>query len=479
MTNHSQEFKSARNWYWWLWLSPAVTIPTLVFTYLAGWNYDIRHLICPSGSCIGLIKDTIPILILIIISSLWHLILLNPARNKEHALIRWHGYQMFFLAGIRTIVPIILMLTVGDEEGLLYAVPVLIIIWLVGNIWGQRQASKGKCSFKDWFEKKDESAQSEIPVRTSPAKIENLETLTEIIRFSENPRERESAANTLIELGVVEYFDGTPVEQIQDTTTQPTTSSKFGLWVVGAIGVLLVFCFAVSIINTINRANYQTRILGTQRVRLTATAALAPSSIGTIQTELERAKSWPVIISDSFDLNENSWETGYHEDDSVILNSAVQDGVYRIEATSKQNFVWWDLLPTDPVSDFYLSVDARKPEGSFFTNYGLIFRESNSNFYTFKTNGSSGVYINIFFASRWASLKGNQSWGKITTDGDFTRLSVLAKDDHFYFFANDEFIGQITHHQLKSGRVGIIIEGVYLADQLNTFEFDNFELRAP
>ena len=471
------ENKKARNWYWWLWLSPAVTIPTLLILYLSGWKYQITKLVCPNRPCVNLIEDAIPVILLIILSSLWHLFLLIPARNQENPFVRWHGFQMFFLVGIRTLVPTLSVLYSGDEEGVIYAVPVLIIVWLVGNIWGQRQAARGKCSFKDWFEKKDESVLSEPTIKLPLATIQDLGTLKKIIRFSDDPRERKSATNALVELGVVEYFDGTPVERAP-ASIQPTTRSKSGLWVVGAISVLLLLCFVISLINAISRANYQARALETQQVRLTATAAVAPSSMKTIQAELERAQNWPVVISYSFDSNKKGWAIGHQENDSVSLDSAIQEGVYRIDATAKQDFIWWELSPTDPVSDFYLSVDAQKPKGSFFATFGLIFRESGSNFYAFRTNGSGGVYVNIFIADRWESLKGNRPWEQIITNGEFTRLSVLAKGNHFFFFANDEFIGQSIHHQLKSGRVGIIIEGVDLVEQ-NIFEFDNFELRAP
>jgi hypothetical protein len=476
MSDFSQEFKRAQSWYWWLWLSPTVTIPTLVIIYLIGWNRGLSHLICPSRSCPSLLENSIPIIFLILISGLWHLVLLIPARSKDSAFVRGHGFQMLFLAGIRTLIPILSVLNTGEEEGLIYSIPFLIGIWLIGNSVGQRQAARGENGFLVWLRKESRLSGQKAEVDLTPSGDQDLESLKEIIRFSQDQQERGAARNALISLGLVEYFDGTPVRG-QKELVPAETQSKFGLWIFGTIGVITSLCILTSLLNAIHGASNESKYLATQHIRQTATAAVALSSIQSIRTELERVEKWPVVISDSFDADDMGWTTGPQENDSLVSDRKIQNGVYRIETTSTQEFFMCDYPKMDPVSDFYLTVDAREIRGNSGSTFGLIFREKDGSFYAFRTNGSS-IEVHLLYSNQWQSLKGNQRWGMIKRAGDYFKLGVLAKDHHFYFFINDEFVGQVANTQLAKGRVGIIIESHGSATQ-KTFEFDNFELRAP
>jgi hypothetical protein len=127
-------------------------------------------------------------------SACWHLILLIPALDKESSFLRWHGRQALLLAGIRTIVALFWAVLNDDFDVLLFAIPILIIIWLVGNIWGSKQASKGQCSLMGWFG-------HPIPALESPSS--DPDSLVEIIRFSRDSLERKNALEQLKRLGLV------------------------------------------------------------------------------------------------------------------------------------------------------------------------------------------------------------------------------------------------------------------------------------
>jgi hypothetical protein len=198
--------KRARNWYWWLWLSPLLTVPTLLLLYgivstsmwaLAGPSRS------GSGAAIGnSIAERAAILAAVLGSAAWHLILLVPARDKEYAFVRWHGRQALLLAGVRTTIPVALVLLIGGD-GALLSIPILLVVWFGGTLWGQPQAVRGKCSLMQRFGQKALStlreAGEEIQSREQAA-----ETLMEIVRLSHDPEERRRAIDELSRRGMVE-----------------------------------------------------------------------------------------------------------------------------------------------------------------------------------------------------------------------------------------------------------------------------------
>ena len=121
------EKRTARNWYWWLWLSPLVTVLSLA--WLA-----------------TLYQEPVATPLSVLGSSLWHLILLVPTFNRKSEFVRWHGRQALLLAGVRTVVPLGFVLAFGSSGPLLLlAIPILVVVWLAGTLRGQIQAARGLC----------------------------------------------------------------------------------------------------------------------------------------------------------------------------------------------------------------------------------------------------------------------------------------------------------------------------------------------
>ena len=166
------EKEIARNWYWWLWLSPLVTALTLAWFATLYQEPAVTPL-----SVLG--------------SSLWHLILLFPTFNRKSEFVRWHGRQALLLAGVRTVVPLGFVFGFGTDDPALISIPVLIAVWFFGTLWGQRQAARGKCGLMRWFGRAD-------------AQPSHVDALVDVIRFSRDPEERDKALAKLQELGMVE-----------------------------------------------------------------------------------------------------------------------------------------------------------------------------------------------------------------------------------------------------------------------------------
>jgi len=176
------EIKTAKDWYLWLWFSPLLTIPTLIF--------------------MGNFGDVFSVLI----SACWHLILFVPALNKERSFVRWHGRQALMLAGIRTIIALGAVL-IDELETYILAIPILIIIWLAGNLWGRAQASKGQCSLMCWFGHQIPPIESEPADNNELAPSKDPDALVKIFRFSPDLQKRKISFVELKRLGLVEHFD--------------------------------------------------------------------------------------------------------------------------------------------------------------------------------------------------------------------------------------------------------------------------------
>ena len=175
------EREQASMWYRWLWLSPLLTVPTLIAFASSEIAYSLPGIEYEVFAVLG--------------SALWHLFLLIPARNKESAFVRWHGRQALTLAGLRTIVPLYFVLKFGIDFETLLFIPVLILIWLFGTLWGQNQAERGDCSLARWFGRADELLPGSAP---------DVKSMLNIIRYSRDPQERQKALFKLKELGMVE-----------------------------------------------------------------------------------------------------------------------------------------------------------------------------------------------------------------------------------------------------------------------------------
>jgi hypothetical protein len=142
----------------------------------------------------------------VIVSALWHLILLKPAMDKERPFVCWHGRQALVLAGLRTIVPLAIAIWEDDFEAVPAAIPLLIVVWLFGTLWGQRQADRGDCSILRWFARDQaEAILTSVEWEKEAVDInKQSKDLVYAIRFGRSPAQREAALAELEALDLVE-----------------------------------------------------------------------------------------------------------------------------------------------------------------------------------------------------------------------------------------------------------------------------------
>ena len=212
------DWKTARNWYLWLWLSPVFTVPSALFLYVA--LHITLELVCTYGgfTCRRALLDFMPSVMAVFGSALWHLFLLIPALDNKRLFVRWHGRQALALAGARTLVALVSVFFVsGDwawvtEILFLPSICLLIAIWFFGTLWGQIQAGRGDCGLARWRGREEELHKHPraAPVSRSALKpverAKYVEALVNIIRYSDDAVKRREAVAELHRLGLVEQL---------------------------------------------------------------------------------------------------------------------------------------------------------------------------------------------------------------------------------------------------------------------------------
>jgi len=184
------------------------------------------------------------------------------------------------------------------------------------------------------------------------------------------------------------------------------------------------------------------------------------------------------LLSDGFDTNNDQWVVGDDDDGYATIVQTIENGAYIWEATAKKGFITWESANTKSVSDFFLTVEAQRTEGSRSSDYGLIFRRDAiyGNFYYFGIDNDR-FFVSIYYNEKWIDIIDRTSSAAIQPSSS-NRLTVIATGSQFTFLINDQFVANATDDRIPLGKTALAIE-LHRADLQATFEFDNFELREP
>ena len=219
------ERRKARNWYLWLWFSPLFTLPTLA---VIAFIDPGRSWICREGwsSCDSELATRVTILVAIFVSALWHLIILVPSLNRKEIFVRWHGYQMLLLAGLRTLIPATILGFYVTDGCVLISFVLLVVVWLFGTRWGQTQAARGECSLMRWMgqgvllPRAEMLAEEAATVsKSGPLSAPRSKGPVNIIRHSPNQKRRRQALSELQQAGLAatsfgSYPEASQLEQL-------------------------------------------------------------------------------------------------------------------------------------------------------------------------------------------------------------------------------------------------------------------------
>jgi hypothetical protein len=129
-------------------------------------------------------------------------------------------------------------------------------------------------------------------------------------------------------------------------------------------------------------------------------------------------------------------------------------------------------------SDFLVDVNIEQTDPSSGGTQGVAFRINEDNeYYMFMIDSHGGEYwLDMRNKADWKVLIDPTKSSHIRSTGP-NKVTVLAQGPHFVFFINGQFVAEITDRTLPNGWVYLAVNQG--ANTSNTYEFDNFELRAP
>lgn len=186
---------------------------------------------------------------------------------------------------------------------------------------------------------------------------------------------------------------------------------------------------------------------------------------------------WPIIFSETFITNDLGWPVFEEDADLAKLSVEIENGRYQWQARANEGFVWWAYPDMDPLDNFFAEIEVTQNEGGLNGELGLVFRLSDDQYYLYEVSG--GEYFSLWRSDPdgWSELFAWTASSAIKSTGK-NKLGVLAQDDRFYLFINDQLVAEVEDNQLAAGVVGVAI-GLDEADTEGFFEFDNLILSAP
>jgi hypothetical protein len=199
-----------------------------------------------------------------------------------------------------------------------------------------------------------------------------------------------------------------------------------------------------------------------------------------MNSKLNEAKTWNLVLLDTFDQNNANWILSNVDDDIKKETTQIENGVllWGLAFKKPDNF-WYYTAPVGSYSNFYYSIRIKRIGGTSTENnaaWGMLFRRHGSNYYTFRLNDNQEYSVQIHNKDGWVELIG---WtrSQFLKPDDFNELTVIADDADMFFFINGTPIGIVNNQTYSDGNVGYLAGLNFVDDKEVLFEFDDFELR--
>ncbi|MGB7876930.1 MAG: hypothetical protein WBL25_21305, partial [Anaerolineales bacterium] len=205
------------------------------------------------------------------------------------------------------------------------------------------------------------------------------------------------------------------------------------------------------------------------------------SALEVLYSKLYQAKTWPLILQESFDNNDNQWDMWNVDDTDKKESMQIENGVFQWGLQIKKPDAWyWEIAPLTSYSNFYYSVKVRrigKPTEEQVNQaiWGIIFRRQGNDLYAFLLNDLQEYYLSLNSDGSWIDLVGQTKSSLVNSDRS-NELAVIADGTEITLFINGTPIKTINDKTLLNGNVGFYAGLIYPDDEVR-FEFDDFELR--
>ncbi len=202
----------------------------------------------------------------------------------------------------------------------------------------------------------------------------------------------------------------------------------------------------------------------------------ATATTQAMRTILTEVQSWPLVLSDKFDPQEENWPSGESDGDMALAEWLYQPGKMQWSAKAKENFIWWATPKVDPIGDFYLSARVQQTSGPENGQVGVIFRQANEeSYYMFGINNQQEFAIFLHWPTGWETIQDWSTTPVIHSDQP-NELAIIGQGSEFIFFINQQIVASLSDKRLSSGKVGIVI-GLYHPGDQAVWEFSLFEVR--
>jgi hypothetical protein len=221
----------------------------------------------------------------------------------------------------------------------------------------------------------------------------------------------------------------------------------------------------------------------------TATATATPTSTPTATPTVTKTPTatitpttyyldWPVVDSETFEYDNGGWETGRKTDNFVLTDLSITGGKYLVKITSQTPRFWYNKINVPDFTDFYESVEVRSINSPVTTNYGVIFRFHQVNFYYFYINAPAQKYgVDLRSGNAWEKIIFGKDSDHIDPAGP-NQLAVLAYGPDFTLFLNGAEVDSFHDETLEAGTAGIGCN-LFQGGEYMALAFDNFLVKAP
>jgi hypothetical protein len=193
--------------------------------------------------------------------------------------------------------------------------------------------------------------------------------------------------------------------------------------------------------------------------------------------------TWNKIAFDKFDNQKTKWDLTSYYDSIMKISFDLLKGEMKWNANIIKEKMYYRVCPYRPLSDFYVSVDARVdstlPINANLLCFGIVFRKIGYNSYYSLEFWKTNHFILYFQTENSNDKKILINWTYIPNI-DITiknKYAVIAEGNKITVFINNDKYGECIDSTSLSGNVGLMIGNSNGLVQPNiTVFFSNFEL---
>ena len=188
---------------------------------------------------------------------------------------------------------------------------------------------------------------------------------------------------------------------------------------------------------------------------------------------------WPIFACEAFDENTYGWWVGKR---SLLAGQGealqkIDNGAYVWAFKSKEGVSYWEDLQLPPVSDFFVSVQARRVSLMEQSGYGLVFRmKDGQNYFVFRINDLQQYEV-LIWVDGFSRRLIEPTQTSAIRPGETNTLAVKGEGRHFTFYINDQQVAEVDDIHFREGQFALM--SVIQQNDEGRIEFDNFEVRTP